>query len=351
MAPRDRIAYKAALIGANMYVPAMSYGSDLVEGQPTAFSLGSPAAISANNIATAIVANAIAGTIERYDTITVCADAAYGRSLRMTPSGNPGNSFAIKVSGRDYLGQAMSETFTGASGSTAIIYGRKAFYGRIFTTIVTAASNAITAALGTGTFLGLPYKSDVEWAKEGGVFVPHFKRDVILGQDRATALAIAGGSIFVRSPCPGFVKNVRAWSTGAGSTNDPVITVKLATVAITGLTVTIDDNVSTTAAVVVGTPTTPGYNANNRLAAGDVIEIVGTAAASAATDHVEVTVTPTQCLLADTTDPATALTGDTRGTYDAIATLNGATEIIVGLLGDNAVNAAGNGGLMGIAQV
>lgn len=350
MAPRDRQAFGVALIGANMYVPAMAYSSDLVEGQPTPFSLGSPAAASATAIASAIVANATAGTIEHYETVWT-SDARYGRSLKLTPSGNPGNSFAIKVHGRDYLGQNMTETFTGASGSTSVLYGKKCFYGRIYTEVVTAASNAITAQLGTHTFLGLPYKSDVEWVKEGGVLIPHYKRDLVLGVDRPAALAAAGGSVFVRTPCPGFIKNLRGFSYGAGSTNDPVITVKLATVTLTGLTVTIDANVSTTAAVVTGTPTTAGYNANNRLSAGDVIEIVGAAATSAAGDRVEVTVTPTQCFLGDTTDPATATTTDPRGFYDPVATLNGSTEIIVGLLGDNAVNASGNGGLHGIAQV
>ena len=48
------------------------------------------------------------------------------------------------------------------------------------------------------------------------------------------------------------------------------------------------------------------------------------------------------------TDPATATTGDPRGTYNPTTALNGAKEIWVGLIGDNWVNASGNGGLHGI---
>lgn len=49
-----------------------------------------------------------------------------------------------------------------------------------------------------------------------------------------------------------------------------------------------------------------------------------------------------------TTDPATATTGDPRGLYNPTAAFNGATEILVSILGDDAVNASNNGGLHGI---
>lgn len=50
------------------------------------------------------------------------------------------------------------------------------------------------------------------------------------------------------------------------------------------------------------------------------------------------------------TDPATATTGDPRGTYAPAMTPDGVKEVIIGLIGDNTVNAAGNGGLHGIAH-
>lgn len=335
---------KLALLGTNGYVKAMQYSAEVVHGQPTAFSLGSPAVGSGTAISASVAANSVANTLAA---LAYTSDAIYGRSLIMTISGNPGNSCIHDVYGFDYLGQPMVERFTGASGATAILYGQKMFYRVTQLKTITAASNAVNYAIGTGSRLGLPFKGDIAWAKEGGIQVPIYKRDFELSQPRAAALAIAGGSVFFRSPCPGFVKNVVANPYGAGSTNNPVVTAKLATVAIVGLTVTIVDN-DTTGARVTGVPTTPGYNANNRLVTGSLIEVVGTAAASAGTDSVGVTITPTQFMLPDLTDPQTRITGEPRGAYDPIGALNGATEIIVGVVGDYEVNASNNGGLHGL---
>ena len=47
-------------------------------------------------------------------------------------------------------------------------------------------------------------------------------------------------------------------------------------------------------------------------------------------------------------DPATAITGDTRGTYTPTTALNGVAIIEATFLFNNALNAAGNGGLYGI---
>lgn len=48
------------------------------------------------------------------------------------------------------------------------------------------------------------------------------------------------------------------------------------------------------------------------------------------------------------TDPATATTGEPRGTYVTTAAPDGAKEFIIGLRADNSVNAAERGGLHGI---
>lgn len=342
MTARDRIAFHT---GNNAYVPAMAYASDVVHGQPTPFSLGSPAAESATNVANAtITANSAANTAF---TLAYTSDSKYGRSLRFTPSGNPGaTGGTFDVFGFDYLGQPMVERISGTNGSTSIVYGKKAF-GRVTQAkIVTPSTNAITWNIGTGRRLGLPYKGDVAWVMEAGVQIPLFKRDVDFFCDRAAAQAVAGGSKWVRPSFPGFVKSLIGIPDGGGGATDPVITVKLATVAITGLTVTIDTS-DTTGLTVTGVPTTAGYNANNRFVAGGLIEIVGAAAAGAFGDRVGLTLTPTQVTLPDLTDPNTNLIGDPRGTYEPITAPAG-TEIIVGLVGDTAVNASGNGGLMGI---
>lgn len=338
---RDRLAFHA---GISNYVPAMQYASEMVHSQPTAFSLGSPAVSSDTAVTASVAANAAANTVVSQ---SYTSDARYGRNLILTVSGNPGNSNVIEVQGVDYLGQPMCERFTGASGATAILYGKKAFYKVNATKVITPSSNAVTYKVGTGSRLGLPFKGDVAWAKEGGVLIDVRKRDIVLSSQRSSADAVAGNSTWFRSPCAGFIKNVFGFPNGGGSTNDPVVTVKLGGVAITGLTVTIDSS-DVTGAYVTDEPTTPGYSANNRLVAGTMIEVVAAAAASAKGDTVGVTITPTHVSLPDLTDPATTTTGDPRGSYESISTLDGATEIIVGLIGDNAVNASGNGGLHGI---
>jgi hypothetical protein len=127
-----------------------------------------------------------------------------------------------------------------------------------------------------------------------------------------------------------------------------VITVKLGGVAIVGLSCTIPE--STPGVAGVGTPTTAGYSANNRVVAGQPIELVGSAAAGAASDTLEVTIAPNQFTAGDMTDPATNVSGDTRGTYEGLGTYNGVNEIIAYLNPDASVDAAGNGGLMGIKQ-
>lgn len=343
---RDRNPSGNYLAGINQYVPGMQYASALVHGQPTEFILGSPAAENAALFVNDGAADAVAGTEITVATLVQTVDSRYGRNLRLTISGDPGNAHAIDVHGFDYLGQPMIERFTGASGVTSILYGKKAFYKVTKTEIVTAATNAVTFDLGTGSRLGLPFKGDVVAAKENGVQVPLFNRDFTLMAQRAAAAAVAGGSVFLRSPCPGFVKELIGIPNGGGSTTDPVITAELGGTAITGMTVTIDTS-NAAGLVVTDAPTSPGYSANNRLVTNSMIEIVGAAATGAGADSVGVTITPTQFLLPDLTDPATVSTGDPRGTYEALRTLDG-SEIIVSMIGNPSVNDNNNGGLMGI---
>lgn len=340
--------YKSTLLtGINNYVPAMSFAASMVHGEPAPFSLGTPAAVSATAIAAATAANSVAATRVNYAYTT---DARFGRTLRLTPSADPGNSAAIDIFGRDYLGQPMVERFTGANGATAILYGKKAFYTVEYSKIVTAATNAVTWGIGTGWRFGLPYKSDVSWVKENGVFVGLGKRDQTFYFDRAPAEAVAGSSRWLRAPFPGFVKTLIGTPNGGGGATDPVITVKLATVAIVGLTVTVDTSV-TDGTTVTDLPTTVGYNANNRFRSGDLIEVVSAAAAGAFGDRLGLELTPTQYSLPDVTDPQTTTTGDPRGTYEPLMTPDGVAEIILGLMGDNFVNSSGNGGLHGIKHV
>lgn len=343
---RDRAAMGAYLAGINGYVPGMQYASALVHGQPTEFSLGSPAAEAASTFLSAQAANATANTEHTVSTSAQTSDARYGRNVRLSISGNPGNAHVIDVYGFDYLGQPMIERFTGASGATAILYGKKAFYKVTKAKVITPSSNAVTYSVGTGSRLGLPFKGDVVAAKEAGVQVPLYNRDFWMWAPISSADVVAGFSHWFRSPCPGFVKTLAGIPNGGGSTNDPVVTVELGGTAITGLSVTIDTS-DTAGTTVTDTPTTAGYSANNRFTANTLIEVVSAAAASAKGNNIGIEITPTQFTLPDLTDAATSTTGDPRGTYEALRTLDG-SEIVVSLLGNNAVNTSNNGGLHGI---
>jgi len=256
--------------GVNQYVPRMAYATNMVHTQPVIFSLGTPAAVVANSILAAGSAQATVNVMQFLASVFTMVEP-YGRTLRVTPSGDPGNSFAVDIFGEDYLGQPMAERFTGASGSTAILYGKKAFYRVISWVTRVVSTNAITIAVGTGFRLGLPYKSDIVWNMEALLPVNTYKRDTQFQHERAAAFAITGGSTFIRAPFPGFVKNLFAYADSAGGGANPVITVKLGGTAITGLTVTLVDN--TPGILQQGVPTTAGYNANNRFIKDQMIEM------------------------------------------------------------------------------
>ena len=329
---------------ANQYVPAMEYVAGVVHGEPYTVSLGTPAVVDTDGLISNGDADAAATTRV---TVNAEADSPYGRTIILTPDADPGAGWSVAIGGRDYLGQPVWETLTSSGGGTGALYGHKAFKYVDFTHIVVPAPNAVTFDLGWGYRLGLPYKfAGVQWVQEAGVFVPAYPPLITLTADLDAAKATAGGSHFLRTPVPGYIQTLRGISHGGGSTNNPVVTVELGGAAVVGLTVTIDT--SAAGNIVTDVPTTPGYNANNRLRAGDAIELVSTAAASAGAVSIEVDVVATQFAVADGTDPATATTGDPRGTFEAAQAFDGSKQFEIAYFIDRDVNAAGNGGMHGL---
>jgi len=159
---------QALFRGVNSYVPGMQYAADLIHGAPTAFSLGTPAleAISALT-ATAGLANALLTYPLNFE-----VDARYGRGIRVDFSGVPGTNAVIRLLGEDYLGQPMTRDFTGAAAATTTTpsFAGTLAWKRITAARVTlVASNAVQILIGTTKALGLPYKSQVAWSREGGV--------------------------------------------------------------------------------------------------------------------------------------------------------------------------------------
>jgi hypothetical protein len=204
----------------------MQYANSINSSNPQQFSLGTPA----NNavLLSGVAANAAIGTTV---IVNLTLSEPYGRTIIFTPSADPGVSGGqIDWRGFDYLGQPITQRVSGTNGSTTPVAGLKAFKRISTAKIVSVSTNAVTWSITSGDALGLPYRGDVVWAREGGVMV------------------------------------------------------------------------------AVGAQFTPGV----------------------------------------LTDPATSISGDPRGLYNPTAAFNGSTETIVGMIGDPAVNANGNGGLHGI---
>lgn len=330
--------------GINSYVPKMQYANLFADGMGW-ISLGTPAASDDDIVDASIDADAVATTVE---TQSYVSDSPFGRNLIATVSGNPGNSAAFDVHGFDYLGQPMVERFTGASGSTAILYGKKAFYRVTKTVIVTASSNAVTWKLGTGTWLGLPIKGDVVAVRENNVLIPFYNRDTWFWSE-LDAASVAGGpsGVYIDIPMPGWVKGLKAISTKpAGSTTDPVITVATAAGAITGLTATVD--VSALGNEQSDVPTTEGYSAATLVRPGDNVQILVADADAASGLKLGVEIATTSPLQGDETDPGTRTTRDPRPIYEPYLTMDGAKEILVQMTADPSYNSSGNGGLHGI---
>jgi hypothetical protein len=163
MASRFR---QALFRGVNMYVPGMQYASDLIHGQPTAFSLGTPAVEAAASLSAAA---GLANALVTYG-LNLEVDARYGRGIRVDFSGVPGTNAVVRLLGEDYLGQPIVKDFTGASAATTTTASGVVMWKRITGVRVTVvASNAVQIQIGTLKPLGLPYKGVVAWARENNV--------------------------------------------------------------------------------------------------------------------------------------------------------------------------------------
>jgi hypothetical protein len=149
---------KALSRGVNCYVPGMAYASDLVHSQPTAFSLGKPAAAAISALSANVgAANALATFAVNFE-----LDSTYGRGIRIDLSGVPGNAPVVRVIGEDYLGQPLAKDFTGSAAATTTTASGVAAFKRITAVRVTVAStNAVNIQLGTLGVLGLPYKGNM----------------------------------------------------------------------------------------------------------------------------------------------------------------------------------------------
>lgn len=154
-------AQRSFVSGLNYYVPAMQAGADLGQELDNRFSFGAPIlAPAATNdiISTGFAVNGAVSVTLISQLVKTMLDGPWGRTVGFKASGATGANVVFTVYGRDYLGQAMRETITVANGDgTTSIYGLKAFKWIDKVVHNGGASNAVTALMGSGPRLGLPY--------------------------------------------------------------------------------------------------------------------------------------------------------------------------------------------------
>ncbi len=131
----------------NTYVPACGYAADVIHGAAYEVDFLTPiAATAAGVLASQAVVSGTAITTFASDT----ADAPFGRNVTLT-------TVAGTVTGRDYLGQGMTEVI--AAGGV----GNKAFkWIDGFT-----PSASATGTIGFGSKLGLPYRMSMAVSESG----------------------------------------------------------------------------------------------------------------------------------------------------------------------------------------
>lgn len=133
----------------NSYVPACAYAADVIHGAAYVVDFLTPIAAVAAGILSA-QSIATAGSTTTF--VTDTADAPFGRNVTVVASGLATST--VTVSGRDYLGQPMTELLT-LNGATPVV-GNKAF--KWIDRVAFDATAATTINLGFGGKLGLPYR-------------------------------------------------------------------------------------------------------------------------------------------------------------------------------------------------
>ena len=135
----------------NHRVDALSYAADVsIEGLttvdiPPVAAASATAIVNAQSIATA-------GSVAPSVLFTELLMGRYGRNLTVVASGAATSN--VTISGYDYLGQAMKESFT-LTGAVPVV-GKKMF--KEVSLVTFGLTAATTINVGVGLVLGVPYK-------------------------------------------------------------------------------------------------------------------------------------------------------------------------------------------------
>jgi hypothetical protein len=166
----------------NLRVPGMAYTGGMEGSDIYTASFGAPVALNNTGIlaATAITAAIDVTTFAAAYAPTDAIMGRWGRALRVVLSG--AGTPAIVVFGRDYLGQRMSESFTG-NGTTAVL-GIKAF--KYIDRITCGAVSAVTLDVGWRDVFGFPVKFKQ--------LIAEMKNDVVAANAGTFVAGLANGT-------------------------------------------------------------------------------------------------------------------------------------------------------------
>lgn len=136
----------------NMHVPNMQYAADVRFGGVGTVELPAAVAADADGILSAQSIAAAGNTGAFAATYSDDAMAKFGRNVTAIASG--ASTATVTVTGRDYLGQRVTEELT--LNGAATVKGKKAFAS--IDNVAWTATAATTVNVGWGDILGLPYK-------------------------------------------------------------------------------------------------------------------------------------------------------------------------------------------------
>lgn len=328
----------------NSFVPALGYAAEVIENAPTRISLGAPTVGNVEDILndTSIVSATSTSTL-----LSTELSGTYGRNVQIRkPTGAATGT--VTITGRDYLSQPMRETLSTVASTTTIVQGKKAF--KYIDEVSWTAHAGSTLDVGSGNKLGVPYViENLLYAYENGVRVERNTSQVVVRASVTDTNTAATWSI--RSPVKGNIVGVSAVvTTIIGGANEAVTFNVNGGTAITGLALSL-----LTAGSAVGqifAKSVANGTANCAVVAGDTINVLNDGASSSGATEVDIIIQPEGGIFTDAvlTDPQTITTGDPRGLYEAFNTLDGVKVIEIVAAYSRSVNAAGRGGLHGIAH-
>lgn len=287
-----------------------------VELKTVRVTLGNPKTLDVDGILTSQSVGASAATFTL--TAANCAatyDFTNGLDVarNVTLTGSSSSDQVITVNGTDVYGQAMSETITLSTTST--IQGAKAFKKITGYTVAAGGAASKTFTMGWGDKIGLPFYVG-RWAD----IQAQYMDDVLIATNEkvrvdctaAIVAANAGTSQYVASPVYGFVSKADVAICAAFTTGGSVA-IKIATVAVTGLSVTVGTGAAGT---VYTDSSTSEFGSTGEIAIDSGIEFAGDSAFDSVGNFMAwVEITPGGAFVAGSATVGTATTGDVRGTW------------------------------------